>query len=370
MIKSKKIFAYLIFFLLSPMLSIKVGVSIKVWFIIVFFYVINLNVRLQLKSKPIYLLIFSLYLVFNLSLLFNIDNPSSFSIFFLFIPIIIFFLVATFDTVDFNTLKNSFNVAINWYMILSILYGLIGYYYYLNNSVENNMVYYGVLIQHLLPRFSGFAEDPNVLAFFLSLIFCIKLALNENKKQLFLILILIFLTGSRTALIVNAVFIALIFNSGKHRLLYFLVFSILSLAFLYTSNADVLSIFRVGDDVDLSRVGGRSDIWFPVIANIVEYPFPNGVGTSREFTYLVKGSYTYFHNTYLEVIYELGFLYLFIYLYLVARIIFKAKISGQSKIAITFTLLVFFMTVNVQYNEFLFFTLYFIYRLSISRKSL
>ncbi|ENP8318518.1 TPA: O-antigen ligase family protein [Vibrio vulnificus] len=363
-VHNNKILALLMLFVFSPVLGIKVAITIKLWMILLLFFIfIRLDdikiSNFSVYSVPIYFLIFGLS-----SLIFNIASANSDSVFFSIIPLILFILCLVLDQFDFSDFKEAFLIFLKVYLILTILYGGVGFIHVNSSTVENNQNYYGVFIQHLAPRLSGLVGDPNILAFYFSIIFCVAYSLRYNFKLLLSLLVVIFLTGSRTALVFIAIaVVVLLAKNIRYLPLAFILLSLLiynSIDFS-SSEFNLSVLLRINEDVDLSRVGGRMDIWKPVFHYITDNPlYIGGFGSGRSFSQSVIGTPTYFHNSYLEIAYELGIFSLVLYILIVSFIIFSSKLCAIEKFLFFCAFAIFALSLSIHLSEVLFFAIVFI----------
>ncbi|OOE48890.1 O-antigen ligase family protein [Salinivibrio kushneri] len=367
-IKKEKMLALLLFLIFSPIIGFKIAITIKFWMLTCFFLILIKFKTIRLRYGPIYYIptFFAVFAFF--SLLMNLDGVNSSSLFFSFIPIVLFILCLTLEQFDFHDLEKAFRYFVKSYLILSFVYGAMGLYYTSSNVIENNHVYFGIFIQHLRPRFSGLVGDPNICAFYFSIIFCVAYSLRCNYRLLIVILLFILLTGSRTALaFVPIAVLFLYIRYPKYQTILLFGFPLIIYQFINirSSKFTLSSALRIGEDIDLSRVGGRMNLWKPVFTHVTDHPFSlSGFGSGRSFSENVIGTPTYFHNSYLEIAYELGLPSLFIYIFIVVFILLSSKLRLGEKTIFFLAISIFALSLSIHLNEVLIFAFIFVIKFS------
>lgn len=217
--------------------------------------------------------------------------------------------------------------AIKWvglvFGIASLIYYLVGFFSYNFNFFGNNISSYGVLIDRSTPRLITFAsDDPNIsflcLSFFLCFYMC-NLKSFSDYVGLGLFILLCMLTLSRAAYIsMGVLFILYIFHNKKksifNKFFTIIAFGLIVAALLFVASAvvhiPILEIMSKRFDLGSSSMqtgSGRLILWENSIITFSNYPFL-GIGINSSLTYNVQqyGTTIYVHNTYLDVLSEMG----------------------------------------------------------------
>ncbi|WP_084144448.1 O-antigen ligase family protein [Ferrimonas kyonanensis] len=361
--------------LFSPIIGVKVGATIKAWMLLAPVIILISPYKWRL-NKPLSMFLFGFACTAILSLLLNLHTTASSSLFFLMGIFLLFLLllsISSIKTVDFETSFNRFCVV---YIVITTIYYAIGINHFNESFTENNITYYGIFVQHGMPRLSGLVGDPNLCAFYFSVLLIISLSLRNHFISTFCVLIII-LTGSRTAFAFLALLavIYLVFRPRKLLLtipLVLVLVSFISTYIFFSSDtiASVESILRIGNSESISQAGGRMHIWKEVLAHIAEQPLQiSGFGSSRAFTESVIGTPTYFHNTFLELTFELGILVTTAFILVVLFIISCFKSNNELKIMYIASLMCFGMSLSLTLNEVLYFSLFALYLGHFSKSS-
>ncbi len=206
---------------------------------------------------------------------------------------------------------------------------------FINN---NNKQFSCLVIERGVPRMIGFANDPNILVFTVLVPFW-YLFFKENKcffdRITFILIILCILFSlSRGGLI--SVFIPLIFIYlfiFKIKFKYFLIIIIFLFSIYYIKNTFVLDILQKRL-YNISSGSGRFEIWNNALELFTIHPL-FGVGWYNFLFYNANfyGGKNYVHNTFLEVLVELGLIgfliYLIFHFLLLRKIIALVNISSE-----------------------------------------
>jgi len=357
---------FLLFFIFSPIIGFKFLVTLKAWMLFSVLIVI-LNVRKKLTMNDAYMLVFIYSVGIFISLVLNIDAVSTFSISFLLSILMFLLLFYSLDILGVNDFRSKFITFIKYYIFLTLAYSLLGFVFYQYNSVTNNTVYYGVFIQHGSPRLSGLVGDPNIAAFYFSILFCFCRILKVESRYLFFCVVIILLTGSRTSLVF--LIFCLVLFSAKNVRLFILFISAFIFLFFYLYNIDGFvspTIFRIGGADSLSRMGGRKELWDEVLKFILDNPLSiNGFGNSRLFTKSFKGTETFFHNTFLELTYELGVLFSVFFISVFTYVIFNFKITTSDKVLFSSAIFIFSSSLSLSVNEVFFSAIFILSKLKV-----
>ena len=196
-------------------------------------------------------------------------------------------------------------------------------------------------------RFSGLYGDPNYFTINVIISVCLILYLyhtKEIKGMMAIGLLMVFgyfigATSSKSALFMLIVPIALFVRNGvrEHNIKAFAIVFVMLIIGIYLMRSGKLSVFEYTlkrlsivetDDVG-SLTTGRTDIWKDYFTyfkkNLLQVLFGNGVGI-----YYLDGVAT--HNTYIDLIYQLGVFGTGLYVSLMHRIAVKIKISIKRNI--------------------------------------
>lgn len=285
----------------SPIVSVDFGVSIKAWMPLCGLFLILTSKKIIFKHFELPGIVALAFIAFAApSVLVNIDAIGYNQFNFLIFGTFIIFLVGV--SAGKTNLK-IFRLFLRFYLSFTIIYVVLGYLHFFNGHTENNHVYYGLFVQYNLPRASGLVGDPNIFSLYASLL-CLLNYYLRNFRSSFIWLVLVFLAASRTGYIFIAMSsVTFILFSAKIRPLTKITISLFAIL-LFIAFGNELLIARV---YELESFGGRIPIWNAVIKVLPEHAFfGQGVGSSRDFVYQSIGSYTFVHNTFLELFLESG----------------------------------------------------------------
>lgn len=369
--KNFNISALLLFFLFTPIVGVKVLVTFKIWMLLcALTFLFNINKNKKLTINDSYLLVLIYFLGIFVSLILNFNNAEIYSVSFLLSILMFLLLLYTLDMhiLSFRDFRNDFSVFLKYYVSLTLIYALLGYAYAHYNVTAYDTVYYGVFIQHGFPRLSGFVDDPNIAAFYFSVLICFCRILSIKSRYIFLLIILILLTGSRTSLAFLFVYFLFLSFNNKKIMLLVVCLILITLLLHHFSFFELPNIFRINDVDSMSRLGGRAELWDKVIEYMLINPLSiNGFGTSRLFLVNLKGAEVFFHNTFLELIYELGLVFTTFFVSIILYIILNFKILILDKILLCAVYLIYPISLSLSINE-VFFSSVFILSLLKSRR--
>jgi len=341
--------------LMSPIIALDLGVHLKLWMVLGCIFIL-LNKR-NSKINTSEISIISIFFVVSLlSIAPNIaDITNNQAIYLLFGPIqmaLALYLSRFFDEQLF--------VKIIWvYLAANVIYGLYGLSIIPDIPI-NNETYGGIFIQYGLPRLSGFAGDPNILAFYLCLIIFL-VNYFDIRNVVWLLVICVLLTQSRTGFVIILV-LGLVLGLSRLKNLT-RVFPIILLALA------MIPIF-LGDDLEglyeyyqskmvtINSIGGRRGLWEAALEYIQFHPLQGlGLGGSRAFIEDAFGTYTYIHNTYIELFLELGLVFGFIIIGLIFLPVFVATRRWSAMVSYLIIVGGFMATLSLAVNEVLWFTI-------------
>lgn len=262
-------------------------------------------------------------------------------------------------TLGYNLVKlNLTDICIKSFFIGSVVISIISIFY---------SIFYIPFLRETLffgaNRFRGFMNDPNYFSV-LQLTSLTYLLKNEEYKMkvkiplIILIVLSIFFSGSKTGLIgllTLSVFM-LITNLKYHELTYKgvikSIFLLLIMFFMvnFFSNHNILEkasnlhpsferIYMVFTDFDGAVNGGgssRESAWTQAIDLIKLSPiFGIGIGTYSSLNYLLSGSKTIAHNTYLQLMVEWGTIFTFLFMIIIVILLVKSfYVKNNEKIKI------------------------------------
>lgn len=210
---------------------------------------------------------------------------------------------------------------------------LIIYIYSINvihyNFIENGIIKYGLLLDRGYPRFIGtFSTDPNISGLYITFFLTYFLTKSEKSKMdiygLCLYIILLLATLSRGAILsfIIIYIIYLIMDKKENVIIkvrkIVLNLLIITLLFFLLSNILNIKIIEIMTDrVQSDKTGsGRTVLWKYAVTTFLEHPIMGiGINSTLEYNKMAYGTNAnhYIHNTYLEVLSELGIIGFFTY---------------------------------------------------------
>lgn len=268
-----------------------------------------------LLKNPIIYLLGLFYFISAISFFYSDFQESSFR-FFLGSILVVFYIIVSFQFLvrignDFNRV---IDISLKLYLLSSLLYYLLGVSSF--SILQEHQFIYGIFVEKSLPRLVGFTIDPN----FAALTFCFSFFFYFNGDKnlkfsrifIFLSLILLLLTLSRGGVITLLV-VLLITNVNKitFRTLFLTIVmlfitSIILFVINYFSLIDLVTIFekRLAGS---STGAGRFNIWKNAFELYTNAPlFGTGIFTFRHYNAIFFNTDLYAHNTFLEILVELG----------------------------------------------------------------
>jgi len=341
--------------LMSPIIALDLGVNLKLWMILGCVFIL-----LNIKNFKIYTsevtVISILFVASLLSLAPNIaDITNNQAIYLLFGPMqmaLALWLSRFFDEQLF--------VKIIWvYLAANVIYGLYGLSIIPDIPI-NNETYGGIFIQYGLPRLSGLAGDPNMLAFYLCLIIFL-VNYFDIRNVFWPLVICVLLTQSRTGfaiILVLGLVLGLIRFKDSIRGFPIILFVLaMFLIFLGDDLAGLYEYYQL-KMVTVASIGGRRELWEAALEYIQLHPFQGiGLGGSRAFIEHAFGTYTYIHNTYIELFLELGLVFGFVIVGLIFLPILVATRKWSSIVCYVIIVGGFMATLSLAVNEVLWFTI-------------
>lgn len=352
-----------LFALFSPVLGVKFGFTIKMWMLCAPFLIFMSNYKPPLRRDvSVFLLVY--FFSASFSLILNLADTSLNSIVFLAGLGLLFIVYLSFETINYREFRTVFVAFVKIYVGVTLIYYSLGVLYFMLNETLNNRLYFGIFIQSSMPRLSGLVGDPNLAALYFAIIFVFCL-LYRCKVLAFLCIFIILLTVSRTAFIFLVLTgIVLSFRTIKKSvitvvaifclaLFCFVLLHYIDLTFDSNMNVRALNVENI------SQAGGRMELWVEVMKHIAENPYSvSGFGNSRAFSELKIGTATYFHNTFLELVYELGLMQTLVLVSFVIFFVMKSQIERTIKLIYLSCLLCFGLSLSLTLNEVFFFSLF------------
>lgn len=209
----------------------------------------------------------------------------------------------------------------------SLIFYLIGMVALNSNFFGNDITSYGVLIDRGTPRLIGLiGSDPNIAAMFLSFFLLFLLPFKGSVITKLLLSAAIILTFSRGGYLALAAAL-MVFGAIRVRSLHglslvkklvgiavatILVFGTLQL----TLGIDIIDTASGRfEESSTDNGSGRIDIWSYAMQTFQQYPI-FGVGANSTLQYNINhyGEHHYVHNTYVEVLSELGLIGILLYI--------------------------------------------------------
>ena len=305
-----------LFSFFSNGLRIDVGINLTIAyftlsliFILPFHHNGIIKKSLYLNAIPIY--VFYLYSI--LTVVYSINTETTIRYVFGALLLLYFFTttILLFQIEKINLL-DTLNKLVVLYVLGTLFYYTLGLLSF--DSLQEHSTSYGVFIEKSLPRLIGFTIDPNFAA--LTLLFCFFIILNHKSKFgkiiLVLCLFLIAATLSRSGLLalLFSVFFGQILSGDFRKLaasiggVSFLVLLIVMLVFFGYADVSELIEKRTSG---IQGGAGRIDLWSNALTLFEINPiFGSGAFTFRELNELFFDSDRFAHNTYIEVMVEMG----------------------------------------------------------------
>lgn len=264
----------------------------------------------------------------------------------------LYFILRVFfcNFLTFKSIKESIAKAGFVLAVLNFCYYIIGLVTLNFDFIGNNLVNYGVLIDRNYPRFIGLASsDPNFTAVYLSLFFIFFLSTKKNYTIKIVYLLMILLTFSRGAYIsiILAMIVTYLFGKQKLSINKFIrtIFSYLSVAavviFLTTSLLKINTFdlaFNRFQDASVDGGSGRIELWENAFTTFKKSPL-YGIGANSSLTFNKSnfGSAIYTHNTFLDVLIEMGVLGMFLFLFGIFLVLKVGFPLLKSRVSFAFT---------------------------------
>ena len=309
--------------------------------VIFLFYILPFRKKYRFSRTDGILLVFLVTML--MSLIFSKDSDASIR-FFLGTCLIVFCYLQ-YKTFIFSYLnKEIFEKAVAFIgLIYGVLVGInyvLGLFFFNFNFYGNDISAYGVLIDRSIPRLITFAsDDPNISFLFLSFFLCFYLC-NLKKSEHYIGFAMYFglcmLTMSRAAYISISVMILLFVLHNKRETLNKKFFNSIVVVLSVSIIVFTVSVLFDIDIIEtmLNRFGSdsagsssvRLTLWKNALHTFVDYPIVGiGINSSLFYNLFTYGTFYYIHNTYLEVLSEVGFFGFVVYILLLLDIFVKNR---------------------------------------------
>ncbi|WP_105188465.1 O-antigen ligase family protein [Pseudoalteromonas sp. T1lg48] len=313
--------SFLIVVLFMSMLSngiyYDVGFSVTLAYfvlpIVIFFIFLN-GMRLSKFLFLSFVFVFFVYFCFFLSSFYSYNFDSSFRFFFGALAFLFFFFSFSSYLVSANKdIYLLLGVSLKVYLVLTLLYYLAGLMVF--SPLQEHQYFYGLFVEKSLPRLVGLTIDPNFasLTFIVCFYYFHFSKVSYRKVFSILSIILLLATLSRSGLLslfLSFFFVSFFVIKPIQVFRIFLSFILFSM-FVYVS----LELFFAVDVSNLieKRVEGASSGAgrFELIANaytlFLEKPIlGHGIFNFRDLNMQYFSSHKYAHNTYMELLVEVG----------------------------------------------------------------
>lgn len=375
--RPEMILGFSLFSMISTRLSLDIGFNLTPVYIVNIIMIYDMfwvrKARINKEFFVIYLPILVFYIYSSFSSIYAVDITSSlrFVLGAIFILLTIFIHCLYYNTfnirIDFVLLKIA-----KYYIVISLLYYILGMFYY-TGFPEGSRIF-GVLIEKGIPRAIGIAGDPN----FASLSYGIMLILFLDIKKTAVIfkviaIFLIIATLSRGALI-GVMLIMIIFNIRFNlksiRMGLIFLFVCVFVFVFFENNLFILDLIdkRMAG---LESGGGRFEIWMNALSLFDSSPiFGYGIFNFRYLNELYFNDSHFAHNTYLEVLIEIGVLGFYVFSFMIMSIYLAAyKTFKKNKYALKIVMLTFIMatTLSLYLNPILIFIILITYMTYVER---
>lgn len=353
---------------------IEVGFALKASmifsFIIILIYLISGKHKIYLNNYDYVFVIFICYGVSTVP--FSADLISGLRMFLGAVIIFSMYLVAKKILLesgfDYNAIVGIMKISGYLFIVPSLLFYLLGVINISGNfNAFNGLTVFGVTIDRGIPRLNGIISDPNIFVFYSSLFFFLFF-FKENKSAseytlLCLVSVAMTLTLSRGGFLaifvpmmiyyVHNIFSSLFKIKLQMAVIYKLFILVVGIFFLLSyllENSPLISSFLKTRLETASQGSGRFEIWANGFSLFIDNPF-FGVGWYNFLNYNINyfDRFNYAHNTFLEVLVELGMVGFVIYLAFWALIltrISKLAMIGKRYNFLIFTLISFFISFN------------------------
>lgn len=361
--------------LLSNRLYIDVGFSLSFayFFSFVSYFILFLRFKFNIYFPKPYLLINLLvffYLLCSLSVFYTVSVEHTFRFFLGSLAFFFLFFALVFYFINFKVdlLKCLLNVGVTYVFITFFAYvlGVVNF----NPLLEHSFIF-GVFVEKSIPRLVGVTIDPNFAC--LTLVFFLFLFIDQSNgffrfffTSLSFVLILLTLSRSGFLCLISSLLVYLLLKNKIKILLWafaLCVIFILLTFVIYNYNLFDLNLIIDKRVNGIQSASGRFNLWQNAYLMFLNNPLSgSGAFTFRYINILVNDDTRYAHNTYIEILVELGVLGLSLYLLLLLSIfIFLFRTHSLVKpLAVTSFFSVVFMstTLSMYLNTiFIFFVL-------------
>lgn len=328
--------------------NIELGFALKPFMITSFFLIISLslnNIRSIQLSNFDYMF-FTLSIYGGITAMFSPDIIAGLRLFILSQLCMVCYLSTTlyFTQLKYSVQEINHSILITGFLfnIFSFIFYFIGLYTVLNDGDFGNFSgqdIFGLTIDRGLPRMIGLTFDPNFFVMFNIIFFYFLAFKKRNKFESFtfiLVALAIIFSLSRGGILAIALpifynffqsFIRLKISKRAIRISIFVIILILAIA-LYMG--DFLYIILEKRFGNLGSGSGRTSLINTMFELIASNPlFGVGWHNFRYYNNEITGNYHYGHNTFLELLTELGLVGFFLYTFFLIFVFHRAyKISS------------------------------------------
>lgn len=266
--------------------------------------------KFHIKIYNIELALFAFFGFYIISVIYSIDIMSSFRLILGIVLLLLFYFSIREIFIDMNINEEERIIIKSFYIVFlfSLFYYFIGLISIGNFiTAEQNVIYYRALLERGIPRLTGAVVNTNFLAVFVTFFFFFFIA--KNRKILAIIsLFLILLTFSRGALlsIIMGMMITylILFPKKVFKPILYVIALLSLLLVIYLFNSDFIVFDMIEKRLTQQGTSGRLDYWISAISIFLINPFlGTGIHTS-----LILNEMHYLHNTYLDILLDVGFL--------------------------------------------------------------
>lgn len=315
LVKSNSITNFFFFLILVSLFFqryyLDIGFALKIIYAISFIYIFFIKkMKFHIKIYNIEFAIFVFFALYIISVIYSIDIMSSFRLILGIILLLLFYFSIREIFIDMNINEEERIIKKSFYIVFlfSLFYYFIGLISIGNFiTAEQNVIYYGALLERGIPRLTGAVVNTNFLAIFVTFFFFFFTA--KNRKTLAVLsLFLILLTFSRGAIlsIVMGMLITylILFPKKFFKPILYVIFLLTFVFVIYLLNSDFIVFDMIEKRLTQQGTSGRLDYWVNAINIFLINPFlGTGIHTS-----LILNEMHYLHNTYLDILLDIGFL--------------------------------------------------------------
>ncbi|NBG89533.1 O-antigen ligase family protein, partial [Isachenkonia alkalipeptolytica] len=361
--------------------NIDIGFSLKSYMVITFFGFVLLHKHLKFTNLFLFEKLMLFFILISSMSALNFRYPGAHLRFIFVYFVILFFyfvvrgLILNVETEKIEScIEKSGYIAV-WFSIIYFVMGAIALGFVFRG---NNIDIYGLVIDRNIPRLTGTVHDPNIFVFFITPYFYYVATHLNSKKNIvgfvvaLLCIVLTFSRGGHLGVLAGVI-VLLLFSKKRLKQLKIGVIFLVSILVLY-SFKDFLPIdpFEFISSrflsANLDGGSGRKRLWANAINTFKDNPiFGIGINATRDYSIEFYSRGGYVHNTFLEVLSEMGIVGFTVYVSFWASILYYSiKITRTRKnlfILCTFVSMFFqIQFLSILYNEMFYFMILILYR--------